>query len=211
MKASSTPPTHSVLRLQRLLRPLLLPFGALWGLVMDVRLRLYQGGALPSQGTQAPCLSVGNISWGGTGKTPVCAHILTWAVRQGLTPALLTRGYGAHPPRLPFVVEPDSQAVQAGDEPLLLSRMAQKAKVLVDPDRCRGAEMAERRFLADLIVLDDGFQHHALKRDLDLVLLTAEDLERDWGRVFPLRDLARGALGLRPRPRLSHQGRAPGV
>jgi tetraacyldisaccharide 4'-kinase len=196
VKASSHPPTQSILRLQRIFRPLLLPFGAMWRAAMEVRHRLYLAGALPSHATQAPCLSVGNISWGGTGKTPVCSHILTWAARRGLSPALVSRGYGAHPPRLPFVVEPDSQAALAGDEPLLLARMTDKAKVVVDPDRGRAAETAERRFLAGLIVMDDGFQHLALKRDIDLVLLTPEDLDRDWGRVFPAGSWREGAGAL---------------
>lgn len=185
MKATSLPPSHSVQRLQRLLRPLLLPFGALWGAAMHGRQRLYECGALPRQGTQAPCVSVGNISWGGTGKTPLCSRLLSWAAGRGLSPVLLTRGYGASPSRLPFVVEPDSPVGQAGDEPLLLARMEQRAKVLVDPDRRRSAEAAERRFRPGVVILDDGFQHLALKRDIDLVLLRPEDLDQEWNRVFP--------------------------
>ena len=132
-----------------------------------------------------PVVSVGNINMGGTGKTPVCAfllkHLLTWGQR----PVLLSRGYKARPPHYPHPVHSLDDPDCCGDEPLMLAQIPGRLRVVVDPSRKRAAGWALRHLSPSVFVLDDGFQHLRLHRDLDLVLLTARDLQEDWDRVFP--------------------------
>ena len=172
-------------RLQSALRPLLIPLGAAYEHVVAARQRAFLNGHLARWVPPVPCVSVGNIAMGGTGKTPLTEWIIHQACARGATPAVLTRGYRATPPRVPFLVETHSSPEHAGDEPLLLARACPRAKVVVDPKRTRSGPWAWNRFRPGLFVLDDGFQHLAVARDLDLVLLRPQDLIDGWGRVFP--------------------------
>ena len=177
---------HQLIPLQDALSPLLRVPGRLYAALMRMRRRSYAGGALRAH--RAPCLtvSVGNICWGGTGKTPLADWIVDWALKAGRRPAVLTRGYKACPPHLRYLVTPESSPHQAGDEPLLLARTHPGARVVVDPRRARAARLlAASNDPPDLLVLDDGFQHLAMARDIDLVLLRPADLVADWNRVLP--------------------------
>jgi tetraacyldisaccharide 4'-kinase len=140
---------------------------------------------------------VGNISWGGTGKTPVCSYLLSWAEKRGLTPALLTRGYKAKPDVLPLHVKADMAPGKCGDEPLLLAGDHPQSLILVDPVRSRAGQWALARHDPDLFILDDGFQHLKVRRDLDLVLLAPQDLMQGWNRVQPWGTWREGASALR--------------
>ncbi|MDD4952717.1 MAG: tetraacyldisaccharide 4'-kinase [Desulfovibrionaceae bacterium] len=182
--------------MQRRLRPVLSPFGYAFGLIMRLRRYLYETGRLPRW--TAPCLtvSVGNIGWGGSGKTPLAGWLLGWAAQRGLQAALLTRGYGARPEKYPYLVGAESLAEEAGDEPLLLARENPGARVLVDPRRRRAGALACRLYNPALLVLDDGFQHLAVERDLDLVLLRPRDLLSQWNQVIPAGTWREGAEAL---------------
>jgi len=129
---------------------------------------------------------VGNIGWGGSGKTPLCGHILRWAGKREEHGVVLTRGYRAKPGRLPFLVTPGADPAQAGDEPLMLAKTHRLARIVVDPKRVRAGAWACERFDPDFVLLDDGFQHLPVARDMDLVLLTPQDLLEGWGRVCPV-------------------------
>ncbi len=172
--------------LQRALRPLLLPAGALYAQAMHLRRWLYERGSLSAWRPPCPSISVGNIGWGGSGKTPLCGHILRWAGRREEHGVVLTRGYGAKPKRLPLLVTPGANPAEAGDEPLLLAKSHRLARIVVDPKRKRSGPWACQRFDPDFVLLDDGFQHLSVARDIDLVLLTPLDLAEGWGRVCPL-------------------------
>jgi tetraacyldisaccharide 4'-kinase len=111
--------------------------------------------------------------------------LLDWTRHSGLDAVVLTRGYRGHPPNLPFHVLPDSPADRSGDEPLMLARAHDHARVIVDPKRIRSGPWAEKKFSPDLFILDDGFQHLAARRDMDLVLLSEHDLCTGWNRVLP--------------------------
>lgn len=167
------------------LSPLLAPVAWVYGCAMRMRRLAYERGYFSSRLPGRPCVAVGNIAWGGSGKTPLAAWLLDWAVARGLKPVLLTRGYKAKPPSLPYRVERDSHWREAGDEPLLLARAQPGALVLVDPCRGRAADWARMHAAPDLFVLDDGFQHLGLRRQVDLVLLRPEDLAGGWNRVIP--------------------------
>ena len=140
---------------------------ALFGAAATLRRALYDASVLPVHKVDVPVVCVGNLSTGGTGKTPMCALVADRLARRGLRPGLLSRGYGtSHGPN---------------DEALLLERLLPGVPHVQDPDRVRGArELVDRG--CGSIVLDDGFQHRRLHRDLDLVLV---DATRPWGLPSP--------------------------
>jgi len=174
-----------ILSWQRRLYPLLAPLGAAYGQAMRARREAYERGLLGSAAPAAPCVSVGNIGWGGAGKTPITDWLLTWAENQGLRPCVLTRGYKAVPPAPHYLVRPGTDPAACGDEPLMLAERHREASVVVDPKRARGAAWAAREIRPDLFIMDDGFQHLGLKRHFDVVLLRPEDLDEEWNRVIP--------------------------
>ncbi len=170
---------------------------------------------------RVPVISVGNLTAGGAGKTPVVLELATRLAARGRKPAILSRGYGRRS-REPLEVSPDSAAADAGDEPLLLARRG--CRVFVGPRRAELADLAVRRG-ADVLLLDDGLQHHRLARDLDVIVADASNALGN-GRVLPagplrelpsaLRRVHRGLLWLtwcdRPRdPRTSALGGFPCV
>lgn len=171
--------------LQRALRPVLTPFSWVYAGVMRLRAGLYRKGLLRKWEPPVLTVSVGNIGWGGSGKTPVADWLLGWAESRSVPVALLTRGYRAKPRSLPYEVKPGALAEEAGDEPLMLARAHEKAVVLVDPVRARAGRLAAKRFRPELILLDDGFQHMAVERHVNLVLLKPGDLTDGWNRVIP--------------------------
>jgi tetraacyldisaccharide 4'-kinase len=131
-------------------------------------------------------ISVGNLSFGGTGKTPTVIALVRDLVRLGRRPAVLSRGYRRRNRDLVVVMGPHPKkgVDEVGDEPLEMARRLPGVPIVVDADRVRGGREA-LRLGADVVVLDDGFQHRRLERDLDLVLLDAGD---PWGggRLPPL-------------------------
>ncbi len=133
-----------------------------------------------------PLISVGNISMGGSGKTPVCEYLAGCLADRNKRPVILTRGYKSRVRSFPHLVSTHDDPKICGDEPLLLARsLADKADIVVDPNRWRGAMWAMKNLNPDFFILDDGFQHVQLKRDKDLVLLTPSDLEEGWDKAFP--------------------------
>lgn len=176
--------------------PLLAPAGAAWAGFMRLRESAYASGLFERVRLPAPVVSVGNVAMGGTGKTPVAQWLCRAALTAGLAPCVLTRGYRARPSRLPWRVGPDDAPASCGDEPLLLKRSCPGAEVVVDPMRRRGGLWAAEHLHPDLFVLDDGFQHLALARDLDLCLLRTRDLGEGWGRTVPAGYWREGATAL---------------
>jgi tetraacyldisaccharide 4'-kinase len=138
-----------------------------------------------------PVISVGNLTVGGTGQTPTVAWLAERLVARGSRPAIVSRGYGGRAGRGPVVVStgagPLCPPEISGDEPALLSRIVRGASIVVGADRAAGAERAHT-LGASVVLLDDGFQHRALARDLDVVLL---DAARPFGngRLLPAGEL----------------------
>jgi len=131
-----------------------------------------------------PVISVGNLSVGGTGKTPLVAAIATWLVSIGERPAILSRGYARTVKTRAATVVSDGTSVRAdvahaGDEPLMLARAVPGAAVVVCGDRHAAGLVAEEALGATVHVLDDGFQHLPLARDLDIVVTSAGTLAGD--------------------------------
>ncbi|SBV92627.1 Tetraacyldisaccharide 4'-kinase [uncultured delta proteobacterium] len=176
----------SITALQRRFSSVLRPAASAYGMAMRLRALRYGSRLLPRPYRAAcPVVSVGNISWGGTGKTPVVDYLLGKTAESGLRTVVLTRGYKAAPPELPFPVHRDDDPASVGDEPLLLARRHPNVLVLVDPKRSRAAAWAEKNAKPQLFLLDDGMQHLAVERDLNLVLLTPGDLLDGWNKVIP--------------------------
>jgi tetraacyldisaccharide 4'-kinase len=135
-----------------------------WGMVVFRRRRFLKGG--PRQ-VNVPVVVVGNITVGGTGKTPVICELARFLSANGKRVGVLSRGYGAQASHYPFRVTPDSNFADVGDEPLL---MAQRGlHVLIDPVRSRAVLELARD--VDVILCDDGMQHYALQRDIEICLL----------------------------------------
>lgn len=135
-----------------------------------------------------PVISVGNLSVGGTGKTPVVAAIAERLVAEGHRPAILSRGYARADAVDGVVVVSDGKRILAsldrsGDEPMMLARQVPAAIVCVCPDRYLAGSLAERELGATLHVLDDGFQHLDLARDLDVLVTTIGEIPN--GKVIP--------------------------
>jgi len=123
-----------------------------------------------------PVISVGNLTVGGTGKTPLVAWLARTILSMGLRPAIVSRGYGGTAGKGPLLVSegrgPLCPARVSGDEPNLLARYLDGVTIVVGSDRCAGTRAAARAG-SDAVILDDGFQHRRLARDLDIVLLDA--------------------------------------
>jgi tetraacyldisaccharide 4'-kinase len=119
-----------------------------------------------------PVLVVGNITVGGTGKTPLILWLIEHCRSRGLRVGVVSRGYGAQPPSLPWRVRADDSASVAGDEPLLIVQRS-GVPLMIDPDRGRAVASLLRAEQLDLILSDDGLQHYRLARDLELVLIDA--------------------------------------
>jgi tetraacyldisaccharide 4'-kinase len=129
------------------------------------RNRAFDLGVIRAHRASVPVVSVGNLTAGGTGKTPLVAAIIDWFTSHGVRPAILSRGYHPH-------------SETANDEKLVLDQLCPGVPHLQGADRVESARVACDRHVAEVLVLDDGFQHRWLARDLDLVLIDALD---PWG------------------------------
>jgi tetraacyldisaccharide 4'-kinase len=167
----------------------LLPFSSLYGAGVKARLALYQTGALRTHNLGAPVISVGNMTAGGTGKTPLVEWIARHLASEGHRTCILTRGYGRANPRERVVVS-DGKTIladpeQTGDEPLLLAeRLAKQAAVISDRDRVGAAHWAIENLTSEVFILDDGFQSLRVARNLNIVTI---DAGNPWGngRLLP--------------------------
>lgn len=153
------------------------PLSALYGRALALRERLYASGRLTSFDLPRPSISVGNLTMGGTGKTPFVEFLARRFRFEGRTPAILSRGYGRRSTGVVVVSAGEGPLVtpdEGGDEPVALARVLSGVIVVVGESRAdaarRGADLG-----ADLLILDDGFQHLAVRRDVDLLLLDARD------------------------------------
>ncbi len=119
-----------------------------------------------------PVVVVGNITAGGTGKSPLTARLVQRMQQAGWRPVILSRGYGGKSDHYPLLVTASTAVTASGDEPLMLA-LATGCPVVVDPDRCRGAHWALEQNLGDVLICDDGLQHYRLPRDIELAVFDA--------------------------------------
>jgi tetraacyldisaccharide 4'-kinase len=155
----------------KLLRLALAVLSLFYAIAVFIRNRLYDFSILRKRKVNAAVISIGNITTGGTGKTPLVAYLGNYFTSRGITAAILTRGYKA--------LKNDFS-----DEPAMLVKACPKAKVMVNPDRATGAEKAISEYGAKLLIVDDGFQHRKLARDVDIVAIDAT-IPFGKGKILP--------------------------
>lgn len=139
----------------------------LYGSITRTRNSLFDRGVLGSYQSSIPVVSVGNLTVGGNGKTPLCLYLVETLRAKGLNPVILSRGYGGKL-RGPYVVQSSDTPDVVGDEPLLMAQTG-GVPVVIARARAQGARLIEREKLGDVIILDDGFQHRKLARQVDVV------------------------------------------
>ena len=159
------------------------PLSLVYGAVMRARLAAYRNGLLKTKRLNAPVISVGNLTTGGTGKTPLVEWVCRVLAREGKKVTILTRGYG-RANAAERVVASDGVSVltsaeQTGDEPQLLAENLKGiASVICDSDRAAAGQWAIENLGADVLVIDDGYQHLQLTRDLNIAII---DATNPWG------------------------------
>jgi tetraacyldisaccharide 4'-kinase len=167
-------------------------FSPLYSALMKKRAAWYRSGVMDSVSLPVPVISVGNLTMGGTGKTPMTIYVVERLQKAGLRPAVISRGYGGKARREVNLVSDGKQclldAVQAGDEPRLMAESLPGVPVVTGVKRAVAADFAVRELGVDIVILDDGFQHLGVQRDLDLVLFKAPFFMGN-GKVFPGGDL----------------------
>ncbi len=150
------------------------PLTGLYGAAIALRNTLYDRSVLSSRRLEQPVVSVGNLSVGGSGKTPFVIALGELLKARGIRFDVLSRGYGRKTRGV--IVEPEGKAADFGDEPLLIARRL-GVPVIVGESRYDAGRFAERKFQPQLHILDDGFQHRSLARDFDIVLVTEQDFD----------------------------------
>ncbi len=158
----------------------LIPLAALFGAIVALRREAYRRGWLHSVALRAPVIVVGNITVGGTGKTPLTWWLAQQLTQRGFRPGIVTRGHGGSE-AAPQLIDATSDPAKFGDEPVLMARRA-GVPVAVGRDRPAAAQLLIEQG-ADVILSDDGMQHYALQRDCEIAVI---DSERGLGNGWPL-------------------------
>ncbi|WP_373532157.1 tetraacyldisaccharide 4'-kinase [Vampirovibrio sp.] len=157
----------------------LLPFSLFYELAVRIRLTAYQYGLLKSYQAPVPVISIGNLTTGGTGKTPIVIAIAKGLVQSGKTVVILSRGYGAEE-KIAYSRALDPRY---GDEAYLIQEQVPEAIVIVGKNRVQNLRRALHDYRPDYVILDDGYQHVQLERDMNILLI---DGQRLLGNGFPL-------------------------
>ena len=161
----------------------MMPLGVLYGAITRARIAAYRNGVFSVSQLPAPVISIGNITTGGTGKTPLVEWVSRLLSKDGKKVCVLTRGYGRANPETQVVVSDGTRVLvderQAGDEPFLLAnKLVGIAAVIANADRVAAGHWAIQNLGANALVLDDGFQHLRIARNLDIVTI---DATSPWG------------------------------
>ena len=174
---------------------ILLPLGGLFRVLVAVRRYAYKTGVLRSHKLPVPVIVVGNITVGGTGKTPLVIWLVDVLRKAGHRPGVVSRGYGGNASTWPQLVDADSDPGAVGDEPVLIARRTE-CPVAVAPRRVEAARRLIADFACDVIVCDDGLQHYALDRDVEIAVIDGERRLGN-GRCLPAGPLRETAARLR--------------
>ncbi len=154
---------------------LMMPLSLLYCTVMILRREAYGSGLLKAYRIGKPVIVIGNLSVGGTGKTPLVIWLANQLARKGIRPAVISRGYGGRAKSFPLLVNAETRAAITGDEPAMIARSL-GCPVVIDPDRVAAANWLVERGLCDVILSDDGLQHLALGRDLEIAIISSDKI-----------------------------------
>lgn len=157
----------------RLASGLLAPLGWLYCAIAMLRALAYRRGWLGSESAGVPVIVVGNLTVGGTGKTPLVIWLVDHLVNQGYRPGVVMRGYGADRQAEPCPVPADADPILFGDEPALIAAR-RICPVVIGRDRVAGARMLSADYDCDLVVADDGLQHYRLRRDCEILVIDSQ-------------------------------------
>ena len=149
---------------------LLWPVSLLFLCLLTLRRWFYDKGLSKSCSVSVPVIIVGNISVGGTGKTPLVVALIERLQKAGLKPGIVSRGYGSQASIYPFHVEANHEATVSGDEPLLIAQRT-GVPVVIDANRCAAAQSLLEKHPCDVIISDDGMQHYSLQRDIEIAVI----------------------------------------
>jgi tetraacyldisaccharide 4'-kinase len=153
---------------------LLIPFSVLFRVIVALRRACYRRGIFPVTHIDVPVIIVGNITVGGTGKTPLVIWLANFLKQQGYQPGIVSRGYGGKGATYPCIVTPDSNPLMAGDETVLIARRT-GCPVVIDPNRVAAAQFLRKQYPAcNIILSDDGLQHYALGRNIEIAVIDGE-------------------------------------
>lgn len=193
--------TSDFLPKSKLLRAFIYLPAKLYQLIVSLRVLLYEQNYLKTKDLSKVVISVGNISVGGTGKTPLIEYIARFLSEENLETAILSRGYKrANSVKKHLVISDGKQMLaslaEAGDEAFMLAEKLKGVKVIVGANRFQTGQLAIKDLGCDVILLDDGFQHLKLKRDLDIVVLDATN-PFDNGEMLPFGKLREPLYGLK--------------
>jgi tetraacyldisaccharide 4'-kinase len=187
-------------RTPRVVAPLTFIAGVAYGAVVRTRNILYDKGWLRRSRLRSPVISIGNITTGGTGKTPLVIYTARKIVEMGCTPVVLSRGYGRPDSGASRIIAPGEPirfpARELGDEPALIRRRVPEAWFGISKDRFRTGSRIERNAERTICILDDGFQHRKLHRDTDIAVIDPTQL-LIFNRLLPRGTLREPAAGLR--------------
>ncbi len=186
---------------------LLMPLALLFAMVSHARRWLYQRQILASYRPRLPVIIVGNLSVGGNGKTPVTLWLAEQLRKRSFRVGIISRGYGSQSAYYPRLVTADDDAREVGDEPLLLAKRS-GVPVCIGADRRKTIELLQQQHELDVILSDDGLQHYALQRDVEIVVI---DSQRGLGNglLLPAGALRESASRLKSVDFVIFNGHAP--
>jgi len=168
------------------------PLSWVFWVLVETKNKLFDWGWLRSSSLSKPVISIGNLAMGGTGKSPLTMALIAFFQDRGLKVGVLSRGYGRRNPKLGLRVTAETDYRDGGDEPVMMARRFPDVLIGVGPSRLKAAEALGE--VPDVYLVDDGFQHRQLARDLDIVLL---DVTQSEPKLFPRGNFREGWRGLR--------------
>ena len=151
----------------------LIPLGFIYQRIIQIRQLLYQHNFLKTEALPVPVIVVGNITVGGTGKTPLIIWMAQYLQQRGFNPGVISRGYGGKAKTWPQVVTANSDCKMVGDEPIVIARQV-SCPIAVGPSRVEDAQLLITDFKCDIILSDDGLQHYRLGRTIEIAVIDGE-------------------------------------
>jgi tetraacyldisaccharide 4'-kinase len=146
------------------------PLSLLFGLLGNIRRKFYRSAKRKVYRASVPLIVVGNITVGGTGKTPLIVYLARQLIAQGFRPGIVSRGYGSKAPDYPCHVKADTPVTFSGDEALLIARNTE-CPVVIDANRVEAVKSLEQHYDCNVILSDDGMQHYAMARDIEIAVV----------------------------------------